>query len=374
MFVTLAIRLAKEGGRLALVLPKVSLMGESWSVIRELLLSKVDIDYIILSDEYQAYNFSENTDLSETLLVATRVHSENEEESHKCAVVILRRKPRNEFEARILASTLTNIWKSINTSDLHDIYINESANPFAIKVGGEEIGEAFAVSKELLEDNIDNWTPLFAFTSSELNKLTYDIVSRSTIPLGNKLRDLRLPLIDVQDIAEVGPDAKQVYTNFDPVNTTTSIPAFWGRQEEDVQSMKLEPNKFLRPKGSKTSVDNILKQKSHLIIAQRLWSNTAHTLAGYLDKEILSNEWWTLVPSNKLKTKDGETINSRDVCKIWTLWVNSIPGTLTYMAHREETRGGWIQMKKASLQRMPILDPRELTTRQIDSLVELFYL
>jgi type I restriction-modification system DNA methylase subunit len=373
MFVALAIKLAKNRGRLALVLPKVSLMGESWNAIRELLLSETDVDYIILSDESQAYNFSENTDLSETLLVATKKQSEKGEEPHKCVVTILRKKPRNEFEARILASILTKVWKSINTSDLHDIYDNESANPFVIKIGGEEIGEAFAVSKELLEYNIDSWTPLFAFTSSELNKLTYDILNRSTILLGKKQKVFRFPLAETQEMAEVGPDAKQIYTNFDPVNTTTSIPAFWGRQEEEVQSMNLEPNKFLRPKGNKTSVDNTLKQKSHLIIAQRLRSNTAHTLAGYIDKEILSNEWWTVIPNDKLKSKEGDPIPSKDACKIWTLWVNSMLGVLVYMAHREETMGGWIQMKKASLQRMPILDLRKLTRTQIDSLVELFH-
>jgi type I restriction-modification system DNA methylase subunit len=373
MFVALATRLTKDHGRLAFVLPKVSLMGESWNAIRKLLLSKTDIEYIILSDEPQAYNFSENTDLSETLFVATKIPSGKKEEPHKCVIVILRRKPRNEFEARVLATILRDIWEAINTSDLHDIHGNGSANPFAIRVGGEEVGEAFAVSKELLEDSVDNWTPLFAFTSSELSKLAYDVVSRSTIPLGKKRKEFRFPLVELQEVAEVGPDAKQVYTNFDLADTTTSIPAFWGRQEEDVQSVNLEPNKFLRPKGSKTSVDNTLKQKSHLIVAQRLWSNTAHTLAGYLDKEVLSNEWWTVTPNEKLKTKKGDQIPPKDACRIWALWVNAMPGVLAYMAHREETRGGWIQMKKASLQRMPILDPRRLTKTQIDSLVELFH-
>ncbi len=173
-------------------------------------------------------------------------------------------------------------------------------------------------------------------------------------------------------MAEVGPDAKQIYTNFDPVDTTTSISAFWGRQEGDVQSIGLEPNKFLKAKGSKTSVDNTMKQKSHLIVAQRLWSNTAHTLAAYFDKEILSNEWWTVVPKDKLKNKEGDVIIPKEACKIWSLWVNSVAGVLTYMAHREETRGGWIQMKKASAERMPILDLRKLTRVQVDSLLELF--
>ncbi len=187
MFAALAIRLVKDNGRLALVLPKVSLMGESWNAIRELLLSKMDIDYIILSDELQAYNFSENTDLSETLLVATK-RSKGEEDPHKCVVAILRRKPRNEFEARILASKLINIWKSVNSSNLHDIHENGGSNPIMIELGGEEVGEAFAVSKELLGENADNFTSLFAFTSSELNRLTYGVVTRSAIAVGKSAR------------------------------------------------------------------------------------------------------------------------------------------------------------------------------------------
>src|SRR5207247_3923792 len=89
MFAALALRLTAPRGRIALVLPKVALMGESWKGIRQLMLSKADPDYIILSDERQSNNFSENTDLSETLLVATKRDLEYEEVSQKCIVAVM---------------------------------------------------------------------------------------------------------------------------------------------------------------------------------------------------------------------------------------------------------------------------------------------
>ena len=371
-FTALALRLAAPRGRIALVLPKVSLMGESWKGIRQLILSKADIDYIILSDEPQSNNFSENTDLSETLLVATKRDPEVEEEPHKCQIVVLKRKPKNEFEAVVLSSILVDLWSRTNVSDSHDLHEKSVGSPFIIRVGGEEIGEAYAVSKQLLEKNVDNLTSLFPFTSSELSRATYSVANRSTILLGNRQVEAALPTIKTSELATVGPDAKQVYTNFDPVNTPTNVSAFWGRQEAEVRSIILEPNKYLNPKGGKTSVDRTTRLSSQLIIAQRLRSNTAHTLAGYLNRKVLSNEWWTIIPRDNLKSTDGRPITTDEAGKIWSLWMNSLLGILCFMACREETMGAWIQMKKASLQRMPILDLRRLNREQIDRLLSIF--
>ncbi len=188
----------------------------------------------------------------------------------------------------------------------------------------------------------------------------------------DKLQEYRFPLVRVSVVAVIGPDAKQVYTNFDPVTSVTLIPAFWGRQEDEVQKMALSPNRFLKQKGTASGAHSTLSQSSHLIVAQRLRSNTAHILAAYFDKRILSNEWWTLIPNDDLKTNDGQVIDLEKISKVWTLWINSTPGILIYLANREETEGSWIQIKKESIKRMPILDVRKLSSYQVNLMVALF--
>ena len=73
VFVFLADKYLEEGGRIGLVLPRAVLTGVSWWKVRELLMNKYHIEYIITSYETNnQWNFSENTDLSEILLVARK--------------------------------------------------------------------------------------------------------------------------------------------------------------------------------------------------------------------------------------------------------------------------------------------------------------
>jgi len=63
----------EKGGRIGLVLPKAVLGGVAWRKVREVLLEKYHIEYIISSFEGpNSWNFSENTSLSEVLLVARK--------------------------------------------------------------------------------------------------------------------------------------------------------------------------------------------------------------------------------------------------------------------------------------------------------------
>ena len=58
--------------------------------------------------------------------------------------------------------------------------------------------------------------------------------------------------------------------------------------------------------------------------------------------------------------------------KALALWLNSSLGILTILAHRTSTRGGWVGMKKADLEELPVLDTRKLTPAQLKGLSDLF--
>jgi hypothetical protein len=58
--------------------------------------------------------------------------------------------------------------------------------------------------------------------------------------------------------------------------------------------------------------------------------------------------------------------------KALTVWLNSCLGLLTILANRTSTEGGWVAMKKADLEELPVLDLRQLTTEQLQGMADLF--
>ena len=75
---------------------------------------------------------------------------------------------------------------------------------------------------------------------------------------------------------------------------------------------------------------------------------------------MLSNVWW---PVN---------VKDESVEKALTVWMNSSLGLLTILAQRTSTRGGWVAMKKADLEVLPVLDVRAISDSQLEDLSSLF--
>ena len=81
-----------------------------------------------------------------------------------------------------------------------------------------------------------------------------------------------------------------------------------------------------------------------------MWSNS----------RVLSNVWWPV------QVEDGAHE------KALAVWLNSSLGLLTILAQRTSTRGGWVAMKKADLEVLPVLDLRRVSPAQLQGLSELF--
>lgn len=107
-------------------------------------------------------------------------------------------------------------------------------------------------------------------------------------------------------------------------------------------------------------VDQLWPKSGRLLVAERLWLNTTRVVAMRSETRVLSNVWWPV----KVDDEPAE--------KALTLWMNSSLGLLTILAERTSTRGGWVGMEKADLEELPVLDTRQLSTSQLQALVELF--
>ena len=78
------------------------------------------------------------------------------------------------------------------------------------------------------------------------------------------------------------------------------------------------------------------------------------------DARVLSNVWWPV------------RVEDDSMEKALAVWLNSSLGLLTMLAQRTSTEGGWVAMKKADLEELPVLDLRQLTTEQLQGMVGLF--
>ena len=78
------------------------------------------------------------------------------------------------------------------------------------------------------------------------------------------------------------------------------------------------------------------------------------------EKEVLSNVWWPV----RVEDLEAE--------KALALWLNSSPGILSILAYRTSTEGGWVGMKKADLEELPVLDTRSLAPAQLKGFSDLF--
>ncbi len=96
------------------------------------------------------------------------------------------------------------------------------------------------------------------------------------------------------------------------------------------------------------------------MIAERLWLETNRVVAMRVNRSVLSNVWWPI----KMAAEPVE--------KALAMWLNSSLGLLAIMAERTTTRGGWVAMKKADLEKLPVLDTRRLTKSQLRQLSQLF--
>lgn len=351
VFVALGDLKLRKGGYLSLVLPRGLLSGIAWEKTRKLLSSRYDVRFIIVSHEPDCWNFSENTDLSETLVVARK--KRGRDQASETTFVNLWRRPRNNIEALTCADLI----QSAKPSHLEDdVGISNLA------VNGTKFGESIAAP-------IDEWNKACAFSQTDLNR-TAHYLAKGKIYTPGARPSCSIPLARLSEIAVVGPDRRDVYDAFQTVSYPTSYSSLWGYDSEAMQTIELQTNGYLSPlsEGRKgrhlRKVSDVWPLASRLMITERVWLKTYRTLAARVERPSLSNVWWSV----KLRDEEREV----DVEKILTLWLNSTLGIILFLSLKSDTRGAWVQMKKPTLEAMPMLDTRALDSSQIDRLASFY--
>jgi len=349
VFVFLADEYLVEGGRIGLVLPRAVLSGVAWEKVREKLLSSYHIEYIITSYEINnQWNFSENTDLSEILLVARKRRAE--EEAGFTIFANLWRKPKNELESIHLGSQLKQLHQS---AALYNIE-NSNVSQHSLKLQGAKIGEAYSARLEDLNFGVYNF-----FSQMELNR-TSILLRKGIVYTPDQGIVGHIKLTTLSDLgATIGPDVKQVHSVFRRESARSFYNAFWDYDSNLVNTIQQRPNSYLEPKDSRKA-RQLWTKRGQLLIVERAWLKTYPVLAIHLNNAVLSNVWWPV------------KLDDISLSKFLSVWINSTFGFLLFSSIAEVTRGPWIKIKKKYLQNMYVLDINKLNKQQRDALLQLY--
>ena len=359
-FVTLANEHLKIGGRLAFVLPATVLTGSRWSPIRELLLNRYDIEWVIVSHDYRNRSkraglpgrsyvaFSESTRIAEALIVATR-RNDLEKAKGWTRFVNLRRIP----DEPIAAMGLT---RALLASRMDDAS-KKNVECSVIDIAGVEWGEIIAVRQQMLDAG--PWAHT-TFTQSRLATTTLDFIHSQKFGSG------QIPLTTLGTICDLGPYHMQIRNPtqglFDVVETDdpTSMgePAMWHHSSQKMTTLKAAANAKLRRKKEKNRAeqDEMLKQASRLQIACELRHAPQRLAAIYTEEPMLGVRSWI-----SLKMK-----NPRDGAEeVLCLWLNSTLGLLLRLVHANRPYLGRSGLTHELAQTLRVIDTDRLTDQQL---------
>lgn len=355
VFVAVADRYIKPGGRIALVLPKALLSGVAWELTREILRTKYRLEYLVASHDPLQWNFSESTDLSEVLLVARKEDPRKPLPPSSTVALNLWRNPATNFDALAVCQTL-------RTHTPPNIPTGQGA--LDVFVGTEKFGEAISYPWEDLKA-WGSWIMPCAFAQSELLRVAYDLL-RGQLYLPGYGQVGKVALCPLHTFATLGPDRRDIHDGFTVGSQLTPYPAFWGHEAKEVFSIAQTPNAYLSPLPEAKPGRNLrLAQElwplaGNILMAERMWLKTQGLVALRVSERVLSNMWWPVSLKGQFAHQSFE--------KALALWLNSTFGLILLLANRQETRGAWVDFKKPVLNEAPVIDLRTFSANAMETL------
>ncbi len=340
-------------GRLALVLPATVCTGPSWEQTRALIERDFALDIVITSHDPTRWNFSDSTDLSEALLIATRRPQNGHGADHRTTFVNLWQNPDGVLGAHRLAQAITTT-KPANLED---------TGTALLEIDGEHVGELVSVPESRLAGG--KWSGV-QFARADLIRSADKLLDDGVVWVPGEEQSPCRSLCRLAEIGQVGPDRRDVWDGFERTDAVTAYPMVENHDTEQRRRLVTEPDKYLsplstpRPGRKLKSVAQLWPKAGRLLVSERLWLETTRVVAMRSETRVLSNVWWSVQLSQECFEK------------ALAIWLNSSLGLLAILDQRTSTRGGWVAMKKVDLENLPVLDPRSLSQAQLTGLSDLF--
>ncbi len=346
-------RLRPGEGRLALVLPVAVCTGPSWKQTRSLIEQGFALDMVVVSHDPQRWNFSDSTDLSEALLIATRRPEERDAAERRTIFVNLWRNPVGVLDAHRTAQAITTTTPAKF----------EGKGIALLEIDGRHVGEMVSISEQKLARK--QWSGV-QFSRVDLIRSALMLLDDSKVWVPGDESTSNVPICGLAELGRVGPDIRDVWDGFERTTAVTAYPMVENHNTEKRRWIATEPDKYLaplvepRPGRHLKSVHQLWPKAGRLLLGARFRLNTARIVAMWSNTAVLSSMWWPIQAENTLLEKS------------LAVWLNSSLGLLALMAIRNTTEGSWVQLKKADLKELPVLDLRSLKPSQIEGLADLF--
>jgi hypothetical protein len=158
------------GGRIALVLPAALTTGGAWAKTRTLLENKYELECVVASHDAERWSFSENTDLSEVLVIARKLmENAPRNRTGSCTFVSLWRNPTATADALAVGEAINGLAPAPIGSSEHSGH-----GASAVLVGRQKWGEAVSIPLDEIFER-----PLLgsAFAQTELVRANWHLRS-----------------------------------------------------------------------------------------------------------------------------------------------------------------------------------------------------
>ena len=340
-------------GRLALVLPVTVCTGPSWDQTRSLVARNFALDVVIASHDPMRWHFSDSTDLSEALLIATRRPAKDRGAVRRITFVNLWRNPDSVLGAHRVAQAVTSTTPAML----------ERTGTALLSVDGEHVGEMISIPESKIVGR--QWVGM-QFARADVLRSAFRLLDDGEVWIAGEGTTATIPLCRLDALGEIGPDRRDVWDGFERTDTVTAYPMVADHDTEQRTRLVTEPDAYLaplakpRPGRHLKPLDQLWSKAGRLFVAERLRLDTTRIVAMRLETRALSNVWWPI------------RVGDVTVEKALTVWLNSSLGLLTVLTRRTTTEGGWVAVKKAHLESLPVPDVRALSAAQVQGLSNLF--
>ena len=294
MFMDLGEHLADlDHGTLAVVRPAVAVAGPSELQVRKMLGEWFQVEWVVISHDPDRLWFSENTDISEVLIVARR--KAQGADARPTKFVRLRRNPSTAGGAVALAEALQ------SGTDHPGVAVSEW--PATLMAEGR-------------------WVPL-GLTSAHL-----------TTVAGALATGQRFPVDRLGDVALVGPAGRRFRDVFvkKPDADSEGRRALWDNDTELTQTLQPSTDSYIHAKPTardRRLADSYWAQRSTLMLCVKPRLNTCRVVAVNLVEPTVGSQWVPVRPDpdSELPPADPEQWS-----KALAAWWNSTPGVLSIIA------------------------------------------
>jgi len=373
IFLVLADRKIKDGGRLALVMPLSLMMGESWEDSRTL-LTKNYCDLILVSIAGTTdidSSFSADTGMAECLVTGRKYKPENK----RATFVVLKKRPSYPLLGLSAAEQIHRLIAGKNMRALEDGPVGGTHLYF----GDEMIGQTMNAP---LPDS-GGWN-LARIADLSLAQAAYQLADKQRVwlPGMDKAQAINIPITTVEAVGKIGPHHRDINgTSSEGIrgpfeirdvkeNEVPTYPVLWAHDAKREQAMCFDGDSEGLPlKGATIEEQESIDEKTASI-----WATASKC---HCNLDFRFNSQPTAMQFTPRRTIGGRAWRSIQASsdqqeKALVVWANTSLGLLLRWWHSNKQQSGRGNLSKSTLQTLPVLDVPALAPPKFEAAVKIF--